>query len=150
MKRVIFIALLLISFMAVSAQEQLGSPTVTEAERIIDKYLDKAGDALNSLAEVLKVPAEHVYGVLVKQQVVVGVGSLIVLIIFAVAFFLSMWGFAKRERSNEYEENLGLLVLAVFSGIGFVVSLVVFFVSGLSGLLNPEYGAIQDILSVLN
>lgn len=40
--------------------------TVNQVERLVDKYSDKIAGVITSLAEQLKVPAEHVYNVYKK------------------------------------------------------------------------------------
>lgn len=44
--------------------------TNSNAEKLIDKYSEKIESTIVSLAQSLKQPAEHVYKILVKQQIV--------------------------------------------------------------------------------
>ena len=43
--------------------------TNSDAEKLFDKYTGKFAVAIEELAESLKVPAEHVYNILIKDQI---------------------------------------------------------------------------------
>lgn len=129
-----------------------GTTPISETERIVDKYVGQFSDALTELAKALKVPAEHVYGVLVRQQVVRGISLLIgVLLSLGLSIFLSA---ALRRRKNSEFDDLFLDEPFLFMGtiigwVCFVILTAVFLSGGVSSLINPEYGAIKDILSIL-
>lgn len=121
---------------------------------------------IEELANSLGVAAEHVYELLVRQQVISGivgitVGGLILIAGLAIIFFTIVamikaeWvgGTYSKTPSNKYASYLEL-------GDGFVFQLVValsivaviictFVVSGsIMQLINPEYYAIREIMDV--
>jgi len=155
MKKVLFIAgLFLLTISSYSQEQPASTAPVTETERIIDKYIDKTGEALQSLAETLKVPAEHVYGVLVKQQIVKGIGIsagailFVVIAIIVTSILINAW--QEEYRWDDIVMDQTALEFCAFIAWIFALILVIwFFVEGLACLINPEYGAIKDIMRVL-
>lgn len=110
-----------------------------------------------ALASSLKVGAEHVYGVLVRQQVVYA----IVYLALSIIGFILILNWIKKYKDdkekwkigNSYDETptgLGLLrsiqivVALVMIGIGVCnIDLI------MTGFINPEYGAIQDVIEMV-
>ena len=81
MKKLIFILLLLIGGLVVSAQSDSSQyVTNSNVEKLIDKYGGKLEATVISIAQTLKQPTEHVYEVLVKQQVVKSIQALIIIV----------------------------------------------------------------------
>lgn len=149
MKKII-VTLIFVMFYAFSYAQDKGTPPPSETERIVDKYVDKIGDAVDKLAESLSVPAEHVYGVLVKQQMVIAYTSIGSLLIFALLIFISVSLGNKWDRDwDDWDEfSVYKLWTITFSSF-FIISLLVSVLSGVPKLLNPEYGAIREILDVI-
>lgn len=130
------------------------SVQITEAERIVDKYIDKTSEILTGFAEKLKVPVEHVYSVLVKQQRVYGIEIIIAFIVTTILLYFSVkinYNFIQKHE-GEFMPNGEFLVwlLVIVSAILVIISFVMLLVNGLPGLINPEYGAMKDILSLIN
>lgn len=111
----------------------------------------KAG--ISGLASSLKVGAEHVYYVLVKQQVVHAIKWLLILGFgfFCIIHFLKKyknitekwWNHASTIPTGMGVFRVGQIILGViFICIGFNHTNEI-----LTGLINPEYGALQDILN---
>lgn len=105
-----------------------------------------------ALASSLKVGAEHVYGVLVRQQIVNGV---VYLIIFIMGMFL-IHNWIKKYKSDERwasgEEPTGLGIIRIFQIIAafILVTVGIFHIDTImTGLINPEYGAIQDVIQMV-
>ena len=123
--------------------------TVDTASLYKEIYTDvKTG--LQSLASGLKVGVEHVYSVLVKQQVVKSVGWLIIWILSV--FMLINW--FRSYKSNEvwivdeeYPSGLGIIRILqiVIFGIVFIVCLCNIDET-VTGFINPEYGALKEIM----
>jgi len=122
------------------------------------------------LANGLKVGAEHVYVVLVKQQVVKAVSDLIlVIILFVLAYIfytqssktymshLIQCGY-KPDGSGKESFNIDLddsakgvtsVLLAIASAITVLTATIVFcctYEDIIGGFINPEYGAMKDII----
>lgn len=143
MKKLILISfLLIVGTIAYSQSDSISLQPKSETERLIDKYLEKAEVAVTSLASTLKVPAEHVYSVLVRQQKVIAiseiVGTGIITLIFCISLTIGVY------TKWEFEP---LVAITVISGFATLIFLVIVIAQGIPKLLNPEYGAIQEIMS---
>jgi hypothetical protein len=105
---------------------------------------------IGALASALKVGAEHVYYVLVKQQIVNSIVWLIVAIIVGISF-RGMIKYSKWCRDNKIDEdNVGYVFGLFFGWIFTVISIVIviFHIDVIvTGFVNPEYGAIMDIVN---
>jgi predicted PurR-regulated permease PerM len=161
--------LLAMSFTLLStAQEKVQdsvqvSTTVTEAERVIDKYSEKITTAIGSLAESLAVPAEYVYKILVKQAVVDSVVELLLLLTFTFLFircsrkFLTLmrkvdkYGDYLNEKANKVSGEADLVVNGVGAGIILIALLrsLAYFSNMVTGFINPEFMAITEIIKML-
>lgn len=129
-------------------------------------YSDVKG-GIQGLAASLKVGAEHVYGILVKQQVVISVvylvmlGISILLFVFSIrrckkigwsaeSYYESHWrdrgGFAAWKSDQFGFINVIVIVSTIVSCILFSVGMY-HLDTIVMGIINPEYGAIQDIVS---
>lgn len=111
----------------------------------------KAG--ISGLASSLKVGAEHVYYVLVKQQVVHAIKWLLILGFgfFCIIHFLKKYKLITEKWWNHADTMPTMM--GVFR-VGQIIMGVVFICIGfnhtneiLTGCINPEYGALQDILN---
>ena len=124
-------------------------------------YTDvKAGIA--GLATGLKVSAEKVWDILVLQQLVYSITALLFGIILTIISSTlinrgwKLWQKAKKEEGSHYRVDFedgiwcGMIILGsliLITGItftGFNLNSVI------TGFINPEYGAIQDIVSFVN
>lgn len=109
----------------------------------------KAG--LVGLAGALKAPVEHVYGVLIKQQVVHSISYLIAVIAASILSWLLLHNGMKFMKSDDYE--LGGIGMTVVGCIAIAVTACAFFAeigSIVTGFVNPEYGAIKDIFEFIH
>ncbi len=123
----------------------------------------KAG--MKGLGEALKVGAEHVYVVLVKQQVVkaiqyiiFGIIGLIFLLISLYVMKKARWGdntyyFPEQWKSKEeWQANqfnkysVYTIITGLITSI-FLMNFIINLDTVVMGLYNPEYGAIKDILN---
>lgn len=109
---------------------------------------------LDALSKALKVGANHVYGVVIKQQIVYSFTYLPILIagiVLILIFFKRLkdkgedWG-----NTNEGGGPTFLGLCRFLQGVAGVV-LVIITLSNISevvtGLINPEYGAMKDIVN---
>ena len=104
---------------------------------------------INGLADALKVGAEHVYVILVRQQVVNSIADTVIILFLMVLLFtfakpIYVWGIANTNKSDALSEVLAFAILAgtvVMLGIwmGDINNIVM-------GFVNPEYGALQEIM----
>jgi hypothetical protein len=151
MKKFILLLLVFFTITGISYAQENNSPPKEETTVYQDikqaaptLYQDVKG-ALKQLSEALAVGAEHVYGVLVKQQVVEAITWLI-FNIFALLIVIFLWIMFARNDDKDRDEWWGLpftfqllqLVLLAFTLDNIMM-----------GFYNPEYGAIKDILDVI-
>jgi len=126
---------------------------ITQTERLIDKYSGRIYDALEAMAESLKIPVEHVYNILVKQQIVEAVIYIIVLVSGIACFFYFLICLSRGSKaSNDSNAEVMFLVKAIIFGFFSFVFLFVGFChldTIVMGLINPEYGAIKDIMEFI-
>ena len=124
-----------------------------------EQQIDKAMGLLEVLATKLGVTADHLWGVLVKQAYVNATMTaiqeiLIVLIgvaLWKVHKFLSSEEGRDESRYSEHEGLAGLPM--IISGMIFAILVVCGFFcldQIATGFINPEYYALNKILSILN
>lgn len=105
---------------------------------------------ITGLASALKVTAEHVYGILVKQQIVNSVVYLLILIItiLLLIFCYKEWSKIEVDHKGDPKEAKPFIFTIVSGIIGFILLLVFLFNidTMIMGFINPEYGAIMDII----
>lgn len=129
---------------------------------------------IEAMAQALKVPAEHVYKVLVKQQVVNAWTDIMLLLLLATSSFLFIYtpikyisnknkAYRKANKDSysvknnpdyvQYEldspETQIPIAIGVVLAIFFIIGLLCTTSDIIMGLTNPEYGAIKDIIEVL-
>ena len=123
-----------------------------------DKLVGKVSEYIDAVATKLGVAAEHVYGLLVRQQVTEGVVNIVSgLVILAVLITLIV--FTARKIGSKldfgYMDGADLAMLLIFGGIG--VALIggcLYFglsvtTDGIKHLMNPEYYAIKEIIKAV-
>ncbi|ALO79662.1 hypothetical protein HOBO_254 [Bacillus phage Hobo] len=123
---------------------------------------DKLGGFIDELAKQLGVAATHVYEVLVKQQMVDGI-SLLVKAGVWLAILILLWTLMNKlvfkKWSNFYNDDpygfdaqfaLGIVtVLLAVVTIFFSFYIVDWLTLGIKKLLNPEYYALEDIMTFI-
>jgi uncharacterized membrane protein len=152
---IIFIGFCLASF----AQDSLKLPIPDSTKLTFTKVYNDVKGGLSGLAAGLKTGVSHVYEVLVKQQVVNAVIFLLVGI-FSIIFFCitisnikkSKWGSSGYSWSVKEEEFNKNATMTIIFGIFFMISLIVTICNLdtiVGGFINPEYGAIKEIISFI-
>jgi len=109
-------------------------------------------DGITALALGLRVGAEHVYMVLVKQQIVYAIVYLIVglFALFLIVNWINGYKDTKQKWLDGDMTGLGVIkTIQIFiAGIMFIVFL--FHIDSIvMGFVNPEYGAIQEIIDIV-
>ena len=114
------------------------------------------------MASALKVTTEHVYVVLVKQQVVKSISTLMIIIFWFVMFFI-FYRFSKSSYNKHLLTNqsytidetiLGAMsILSALASVGcFIGGACLFGLNYnkiITGFINPEYGAITDVFEFI-
>ena len=97
------------------------------------------------MAKALKAPVEHVYAIIVRQQLVNSI-TLIVVLLAGLGFLL----FTYKKISTVDELSEGQILITVVTGTaGFIMMLIGLFCIDdiITGFVNPEYGALKDIIN---
>jgi membrane-associated protease RseP (regulator of RpoE activity) len=109
----------------------------------------KAG--IIGLASALKVGAEHVYMVIVKQQVVNAITNLLIILVLFI-LCLRLWSIhssAVKKYGNQWEDYASAVMPLVATIVLGVLAIIIFIIDSndiVMGFVNPEYGAMKDIL----
>ena len=130
------------------AKEEVSVPDTTAVT--FTQFYNDVKEGITSLSIALKVPAEHVYDVLVKQQLV---NSIVYSLFFLGTIILTFVFINLYKIGNEEEwENTSVLVWFIIISV-FLLIFIIAFMANLSniiqGFINPEYGAIKDIMSFI-
>ncbi len=107
---------------------------------------------ITGLASALKVGSEHVYEVLTKQQLVksitwllIGVIPLIILLVFGKKCY--RWGIKNADESDSF--TLWMVFFFFASTLLPSIFLMFHFDELVTGFVNPEYGALKDIMDFI-
>jgi hypothetical protein len=113
-----------------------------------EKVFAKVTQYIDALAAKLDVAAEHVYGVLVRQQVADGVVGLSIFAFFLALLITSIY---LTGRFIDKDTETAEILATVSAIIGLIVlAEVIFFVpTDIKQLINPEYYAIREILDAI-
>lgn len=119
--------------------------------KIQQQLLDKSSQFVDQAAKMLGSTAGHVYEILVRQQIVDGVDTILITFITLIPTAIISWKFYKyswaRKEKDRYSEMyllivpIVLLCLAVFSTASYQIA------DGIQHIINPEYYAIQFIFN---
>ena len=96
---------------------------------------------LHALAENLQVPAEQVFGVLVRQAYLEGVLFLVIGVVFLLLASLFIWLSFGKKCCDPDEVTIFLSLL--FIGLVLMMAW-----RGVPRLCNPEYYAVREILGI--
>jgi len=135
-----------------------------------NEVMNKVGEYIDALAKNLGVAAEHVYKVLVQQQLAEGIGGLLVSLLINIVCILVLSKLVKVYRNAEYREiefgfsmkkvpqNKQAEFVYMGDGVPFwVFGILSIIVLGIMipiahdfvlRLINPEYYAIKEIMDV--
>ncbi|MEC0777472.1 hypothetical protein P9E81_08480 [Bacillus licheniformis] len=118
--------------------------------------MDKAMEYIDKLAAKLGVAAEHVYGVLVKQQIINGaigiVGTIAALIFLGIVFTKLLKKGIEHNKVIDSFDTSPYMLVSIPVGIALGITAIVgFFVIpiGINQMINPEYYAIKEILDTI-
>ena len=110
-------------------------------------------DGITALALGLRVGAEHVYMVLVKQQIVYAIVHLIIglFALFLIVNWINGYKDTKQKWSDgEAPTGLGIIKLIQIFIAGVMLIVFLFHIDNIvMGFVNPEYGAIQEIIDIV-
>lgn len=117
-----------------------------------EKIYEQVTNYIESMAKGLGVAAEHVYGILVRQQVAEGITTTATFItVLAVLVFLLTRSIRGLKNSKRHSEDFYLATTVVTS----ILTILVFVMTILEvpvavmRIINPEYYAIMEIAEVI-
>lgn len=142
MKKLVLILLLFITFISYGQTDSTQYVTNSNVEKLVDKYSEKIESAIIALADKLQQPVEHIYKLIIKQQLIKGISSIIV---FFIGLIITTIGVILIFK--DYDE--GGTVLTTIGVFILLTGIIWFCVSGVTCLFNPEYAAIKEIIRMI-
>lgn len=111
-----------------------------------------ATQVIDALANKLQVPATVIWQTLVLQgRIELIKATLYVVVLAVVGAGLNHWRVSLMDRDSEWDEDWWIpFGMAVTGWTGATIAAVVYLVDALGWLLNPNYFAIDQILSALH
>jgi uncharacterized membrane protein YuzA (DUF378 family) len=109
-------------------------------------------DGITALALGLRVGAEHVYMVLVKQQIVYAIVYLIIglFALFLIVNWINGYKDTKQKWHDDDITGLGIIKTIQIAIAGVMLGVFLFHIDNIvMGFVNPEYGAIQEIIDIV-
>jgi len=169
MKKLLTILLCVVTF-SMSAQTDTTSTmvvdnvTVTEAERIVDKYSDKIALAFSEGVQQVAPMAQDAFKMVVRLKIAEGIVRLLPLFLFFFFFYSTVKEYKRIEQllnsenvpnhmNNEYgplndsNVTLYLVMLLIVTTFTFILSLVCTF-HGITHIIAPEWYAIKEIIEL--
>ncbi len=115
-----------------------------------EKFQEKIIEYIDALAAKLGVAAEHVYGVLVRQQVVEGIVYTVVTAILLLTSIAMCKELVKQILNSEDFSGKEIIFgfALILTGV-IVVATVTFLPDQILKIYNPEYYAIKTILDAI-
>lgn len=133
----------------------------TDNTELKTKIYQDVKSAVESIAESLKIGTEHVYEVLVAQQLVDSLTNIILYVFFMIVVIcgtqLTAKLFAKgRATSEKYDESERWATFGVMSAVCTVIVIIIWLLhfaatinDTVTGFVNPEYGAIHQVIELI-
>ena len=166
MKKLFFILLVLIAT-SVSAEnkllnnirtdsKELVSTIYNDSKAVVTTVYEDSKDAISelypdvksaivSIAQGIGVASEHVYKVLVKKYIVLGVKELLIFASFIIILLFGVVATYKYIKNNSVI-TWKLIFPIVMTCVGFIGLQSINYDDMLMGLINPEFGALNYIL----
>jgi putative Mn2+ efflux pump MntP len=160
MKKLLFIVLSVISINCFSQDTAKISILPDSTKITFGKVYSDVKAGLSGLSSALKVGAGHVYEILVRQQIVNSITNILLYIlgVFIIVYFAKNFQKAYKRTQDKQDDWYKDELEDHFSLIGnLIISLMLFLIVGISicasitdtitGFINPEYGAIKEIIN---
>jgi hypothetical protein len=156
MKKLLVITILLFTVTITAQVEETVPKALTLSEQI---YSDVKG-SLQGLGEALEVGASHVYKFLIRQQMIIAVTHTLFGLFGFLAFInwfksyndeKEIW-FTADVKEGRPDDPSGIMLVRLLQ---LIVALILIIVSIsnldliITGFLNPEYGAMKEILTII-
>lgn len=134
-----------------------GTKVVEKAYEVVETIAPKIEEALKSIGSSLKMSANQVWDILVRQQLVWSICYLIVTILALFSWGHFLWRFKVgstqpiQEEPNKGEwkdSNVAMVVITCIIAVSLSITSYLHFEKMLTGFINPEYGALKTIAEV--
>lgn len=132
-----------------------GKEAVTTVYSDLKTIAPKISDGLKEVAKGLKVGAESVWDILIKQQLIYSIGYLMC-IILGILSWIHFYYRMEDGRKNDWGPGHGeptsyhlLAAITLFVAIFFSTISTIHFTDMLTGFINPEFGAIKTIATIV-
>src|SRR5690606_33477135 len=135
------------------------SSSTAETITLGQEVYNDAKAAIKQLADALSVGVEHVYGTLIRQQFIQAVTDSIIILLFLIIGSVSLYsGYYLWTKSDDEDERVFefaqiavpfLITIGAGATILFAGTFVCNINSIITGFLNPEYGALMDVLKII-
>lgn len=148
MKALFFTSLLILAALFGFGQDTSAPRALDTTKVTFSTVYKDAKYALIGLGSALKVGGEHVYSVLVKQQIVNSISWIIVMLITVLMLTTSF----QLNKSADWEGgNLSMAGTLILGIVGIILLVVTLCNIGVvvTGFVNPEYGALKDIMNFI-
>lgn len=125
--------------------------TVNNTGEGISDLASSVGEVFINLAQILGETAIHLYSVLVRQQVVYGIQSLIVFLSYLSFSVISLFLYHRLKKTTHFHREDKLVVYVFLFMMAFygVSSGLPYFNEAIGYFINPEYYAIIEAKSIL-
>lgn len=113
----------------------------------VKEVYNDAKQVIAQLAKALQIGTEHVYEVVVKQQLVHSITWLIIYLVGFTSIYLSL-----KKTFNLVQEDgdwINLLIPLSIVALVFMVTFVRTIDDVVTGFVNPEYGALRTIMNLI-
>ncbi len=127
-----------------SDSKEIISTVYSDSKEVVSTMYPELKSAIQEIAKGIGVAAEHVYGILIKQQVVIAVEGLIILLASIAVLIFCIKGLWTSCRDMNIIKYSVYALLGVISLYGIIT---VDFREIITGLINPEWGALNYILN---
>lgn len=146
--KLFLLSLITIVTISANAQDTAIKKVVDTSKVTFSTVYSDVKEGLKGLGSALKVGSEHVYSVLVKQQLIYALSWLLVFLAGLIGFIYAITLISKAD----FDEGEWKAVVGPILGVITLIISIVSVCHGdviLGGLINPEYGALHDIMDFI-
>ena len=132
---------------AISQVYSDGTAIVKEAYDVTKTLAPKIESALESIGKSLKVGAGNVWDILVKQQLVYSICTLIALLMTIISW-LHFWKRYDTWKTDTENKHIMGCFIAFVIAISGTILVGLHFTGMITGFINPEFGALKTISDI--
>ena len=154
MKKALLLLMFLPIMFNVSAQNQVNdvgidSISISETERIIDKYSEKITNGFNDMAKEVAPLAEQGFEISVKYQKAKGISTLAFSALFLLIPLIVIYFTVKHEKDLDEEVTTPIFITSILSFVFAVANIIIVGASSVQRIISPEWFAIKDIIELI-